>query len=162
MYNTPDVVNRTLGNRTQSLDWVRLGSVIERKRTHKKILPMERSVIEHNRTKSNINEPLNNQKHKPVSSSLKQNVVRSNKLFIGFYFKYEYNRHDVSSVVVPSQFKDLFVPTEKKSLILNTRSSVSTTFVSIETERKSFSRIGAKLWNEIPTQLRALPKLIFN
>ena len=32
----------------------------------------------------------------------------------------------------------------------------------LEIERKSFSRIaGAKLWNEIPTKLRTLPKLIF-
>ena len=30
----------------------------------------------------------------------------------------------------------------------------------LEIERKSFSRIGAKLWNEIPTKLRTLPKLI--
>ena len=33
----PDVVNRTFGNRTQSLDWVRLGSVIELNRTHKNV-----------------------------------------------------------------------------------------------------------------------------
>ena len=31
----------------------------------------------------------------------------------------------------------------------------------LEIERKSFSRIGAKLWNEKPTKLRTLPKLIF-
>ena len=30
-----------------------------------------------------------------------------------------------------------------------------------EIERKSFSRIGAKLWNEIPTKLRELPKATF-
>ena len=31
----------------------------------------------------------------------------------------------------------------------------------LEIERKSFSRIGAKLWNDIPTKLRTLPELIF-
>ena len=41
-----------------------------------------------------------------------------------------------------------------------------TTFINIKKsklviERKSFSRIGAKLWNEIPTKLRTLPQLIF-
>ena len=33
----PDVVNRTFGNRTQLLDWVRLDSVIELNRTHKNV-----------------------------------------------------------------------------------------------------------------------------
>ena len=40
-----------------------------------------------------------------------------------------------------------------------------TTFIlkknKLEIERKSFSRIGAKLWNEMLTKLRTLPKLIF-
>ena len=31
----------------------------------------------------------------------------------------------------------------------------------LEIERKSFSRIGAKLCNDIPTKLRTLPELIF-
>ena len=36
-----------------------------------------------------------------------------------------------------------------------------TTFtLKLEIERKSFSRIGAKLWNEKPTKLRTLPKVI--
>ena len=33
----PDVVNRTFGNQTQLLDWVRLDSVIELNRTHKNV-----------------------------------------------------------------------------------------------------------------------------
>ena len=47
LHYEPDVVNRT-----QSLDWVRLGSVIKLNRTHKKILRIECSVIEqfNNRT----------------------------------------------------------------------------------------------------------------
>ena len=60
--------------------------------------------------------------------------------------------------------KDLFVPT---TIIhsYNTRASVSKNFYiqksNTEIKRKSFSRIGAKLWNEIPTKLRALPKATF-
>ena len=44
-------------------------------------------------------------------------------------------------------------------------SSVSNNFYikksKLEIERTSFSRVGAKLCNEIPTKLRTLPKLIF-
>ena len=81
--NTPDVVNRTFGNRTQSNPIARLGAVIELNRTHKKILPIERNgmfgnrtvqqsnIIELNRTYSNTN----NQKHEAVSSGLKQSVA---------------------------------------------------------------------------------------
>ena len=72
--------------------------------------------------------------------------------------------HDVSNDVIPSRLKDLFIPTVKIHSY-NTRSLVSNTFYikasRLEIERKSFSRIGAKLWNEIPTKLQALPKLIF-
>ena len=66
--------------------------------------------------------------------------------------------------VIPSQLKDLFIPAAKIHSY-NTRSSVSNNFyikkAKLEIERKSFSRIGAKLWNEIPTKLWTLPKLIF-
>ena len=72
--------------------------------------------------------------------------------------------HDVNNDVIPSQLKDLFIPTAKIHSY-NTRSSVSNNFYikksKLEIERKSFSRIGAKLWNEIPTKYRTLPKLIF-
>ena len=72
--------------------------------------------------------------------------------------------HDVSNDVIPSQLKDLFIPTVKIHSY-NTRSSVSDNFYikksNLEVKRKSFSVIGAKLWNEIPTKLRTLPKLIF-
>ena len=48
----------------------------------------------------------------------------------------------------------------------NTRSSTSRNFYiqksSLEIQKKSFSRIGAKLWNEIPTKLRDLPKRTFS
>ena len=72
--------------------------------------------------------------------------------------------HDVSNDLVPSNLNDLFVPTAKIHSH-NTQASVSKNFYiqksNAEIKRKSFSRIGAKLWNEIPTNLRALPKAIF-
>ena len=72
--------------------------------------------------------------------------------------------HDVSNDLVPPNPKDLFIPTAKIHSY-NTRASASKNFYiqksNIEIKRKSFSRIGAKLWNEIPTKLRALPKAIF-
>ena len=72
--------------------------------------------------------------------------------------------HDVSNDFVPSTQKDMFIPTAKIHSY-NTRASVSNNFYiqksNIEIKRKSFSRIGAKLWNEMPTKLRALPKAIF-
>ena len=72
--------------------------------------------------------------------------------------------HDVSNDVIPSQLKDLFIPTVKIHSY-NTRYSVSDNFYikksNLEVKRKSFSVIGAKLWNEIPKKLRTLPKLIF-
>ena len=60
--------------------------------------------------------------------------------------------HDVSNDLVLSSLKDLFVPILRKSIL---------TIHEPEIKRKSFSRIGAKLWNEIPTKSRALPKAIF-
>ena len=72
--------------------------------------------------------------------------------------------HDVSNDLVPSNLKDLFVPTAKIHSH-NTRASVSKNFYiqksNTEIQRKSVSRIGAQLWNEIPTKLRALPKATF-
>ena len=72
--------------------------------------------------------------------------------------------HDVSNDLVPSNLKDLFVPTAKIHSH-NTRASVSKNFYiqisNTEIQRKSVSRIGAKLWNETPTKLRALPKATF-
>ena len=86
-------------------------------------------------------------------------------LFTFFYYKLlAETMHDVSNGVIPSQLKDLFFPTIKIHTY-NTRSSVSNNSYikksKVEIERKSFSRIGTKLWNEIPTKLRTLPKLNF-
>ena len=69
--------------------------------------------------------------------------------------------HDVSNDLMLSNLKDLFVPAAKIHSY-NTQASVSRNFYiqksNTEIQRKSLSRIGAKLWNEIPTKLRALPK----
>ena len=69
--------------------------------------------------------------------------------------------HNVSNDLVQPNIKDLFIPTAKIHSY-NTRASASKNFYiqksNIEIKRKSFLRIGAKLWNEIPTKLRALPK----
>ena len=56
--------------------------------------------------------------------------------------------HDVNNDLIPSQLKDLFIPTTKVHLY-NTQSSVSSNFYikksKLEIERKSFSRTGAKV-----------------
>ena len=60
--------------------------------------------------------------------------------------------HDVSNDLVPSNLKDLFIPTAKIHSY-DTRGSVSKNFYihksNTEIKRKSFSRTGTKLWNEI-------------
>ena len=47
----------------------------------------------------------------------------------------------------------------------NTRSSVSNNFYTqssrLSIQANSFSRIGTKIWNEMPTSLRKLPKNVF-
>ena len=92
--------------------------------------------------------------------------LRAQNLPINFlYYKLlAETMHDVSNGVIPSQLKDLFIPTVNIHAY-NTRSSASNNFYikksKLEIEGKSFLRVSAKLWNEIPTKLRTLPKLIF-
>ena len=65
--------------------------------------------------------------------------------------------HDISNDLVPSNLKEVFLPTAKVHLY-NTRSSASKNFFikksRLEIKRNSFSRFGARLWNELPTKLR--------
>ena len=72
--------------------------------------------------------------------------------------------HDVSNNVVPLNIKNLFQLTSSVHRY-NTRSSTSQNYYlkrsNLEIQRKSFSRIGAKLWNEIPASIRNLPKHLF-
>ena len=72
--------------------------------------------------------------------------------------------HDVSNDLVPSNLQDLFLPTAKVHSY-NTRSSASNNFFinksRLEIKRKSFSRVGVRLWNELPTKLRKQPQTKF-
>ena len=72
--------------------------------------------------------------------------------------------HDVSNDRVPPNRKDSFLP-PKKVHSYNTRSLVSNNFYilrpKLEIKRQSFSRASVKLWNELPTKFRVLPKTLF-
>ena len=72
--------------------------------------------------------------------------------------------HDISNDLVPSNLKEVFLPTAKVHSY-NTRSSASKNFFikksRLEIKRNSFSRVGARLWNELPTKLRMQPKIKF-
>ena len=70
--------------------------------------------------------------------------------------------HDISNDLVLSNLK-AFLPTAKVHSY-HTRSSASKNFFikksRLEIKRNSFSRVGAQLWNELPTKLRMQPKII--
>ena len=74
---------------------------------------------------------------------------------------------DVSNNLVPINIQELFLP---PSCVYSygTRSSTSQNFYrkksNLEIKKTPFLRLGAKLWNEIPTKLRTLlkHKLKFN
>ena len=73
--------------------------------------------------------------------------------------------HDVNNNLVPSNLKDIFFPTAKVHSY-NTRSSASNNFyiqiLRLEIMCKSFCRVGARLWNELPTKLRMQPKIRYS
>ena len=68
---------------------------------------------------------------------------------------------DVSNNLVPTNIQELFLPLSHVHLY-DTRSFTSQNFYrkksNLEIKKNSFSRLGAKLWNEIPTKLRTLSK----
>ena len=73
--------------------------------------------------------------------------------------------HDVNNDVIPSQLKDLFIPTAKIHSY-NTQSSLSNNFYitknqNLKLNENRFQELVQKFRNEIPTKLRTLPKLIF-
>ena len=72
--------------------------------------------------------------------------------------------HDVSTASAPINICNLFTKTSRVHSY-NTRSSTSDNFYikasRLEIQNNAFSRIGAKLWNEIPSSLRELPKKLF-
>ena len=69
--------------------------------------------------------------------------------------------HDVHNNSVPSGILNLFQKTSSCHSY-NTRASASRNFYvnnsNLELYKLSFSRFGAKLWNEIPCHIRHLPK----
>ena len=69
--------------------------------------------------------------------------------------------HDVSSKTAPIHIVNLFQNTSSVHSY-STRSSTSGNFYinksNLEIQRKSFSRIGPKWWNEIPLSIITLPK----
>ena len=70
---------------------------------------------------------------------------------------------DVSNNLVPTNIQELFLPLSRVHSY-GTRSSTSQSFyikksnLEIQIKKNSFSRLGAKLWGEIPTKLRPLSK----
>ena len=72
--------------------------------------------------------------------------------------------HDVSTASAPINIRNLFTKTCSVHSY-NTRSSTSDNFYikasRLEIQKNAFSRIGAKIWNEIPNSLRELPKKSF-
>ena len=73
--------------------------------------------------------------------------------------------HDVSNYLVPQNIQDLFLPTSRVHSC-NTRSATSHNFYvktsKLEIPKYGSSRTGAKLWNEIPTNIHKLRKDKFN
>ena len=71
---------------------------------------------------------------------------------------------DVSNNVVPTNIQELFLPLSRVHSY-NTRSSKSQNFYVMKSNREiqknSFSRIDAKLWNHLPTEIRTSPKQKF-
>ena len=66
--------------------------------------------------------------------------------------------HDVNTASTPINIRNLFTKTTRVHSY-NTRSSTSDNFyIKPLRQKNAFSRVGAKLWNEIPSSLRELPK----
>ena len=72
--------------------------------------------------------------------------------------------HDIHNKSAPRNIQNLF-KTTNDSHTYNTRSSKSLKFLyqssRLEIQKNAFSRIGVKLWNEMPLFLREKPKRIF-
>ena len=72
--------------------------------------------------------------------------------------------YDVRHEKAPTNILDLFIDT-KSIHSYNTRSSASRNFYikqsKLQIQLKAFSRLGARIWNEIPASLKAKPKRIF-
>ena len=86
------------------------------------------------------------------------NVLTSNFLY---YQTISNLMHDVHNNIVPSGILNTFQKTSS-CVYYNTRASASGNFYvnssDLELHKLSFSRFGTKLWNEIPCNIRHLPK----
>ena len=72
--------------------------------------------------------------------------------------------HDVANQIAPSNISDLFIKTSHVNSY-NMRSSTSYNyyqkFSRFEVQNKAFSRIGPRLWNELPACMQSLPMKTF-
>ena len=72
--------------------------------------------------------------------------------------------HDVANQIAPSNILDLFIKTSYVHSY-NTRSSTSQIyyqkFSRLKVQNKAFSRLGPRLWNELPARMRSLPVKTF-
>ena len=72
--------------------------------------------------------------------------------------------HDVANQIAPSNILDLFIKTSHVHSY-NTRSSTSQNyyqkFSRLEVQNKAFSRVGPRLWNELPARMPSLPMKTF-
>ena len=71
---------------------------------------------------------------------------------------------DFRNALTPSNICNLFTNTTTIHSY-NTRSATSNNFYikrsRLEIQKRAFSRMGAKLWNEMPASLKKLPKNLF-
>ena len=69
--------------------------------------------------------------------------------------------HDVRNLKVPNNILNIFSDTASIHSC-NTRSSSANKFYikksRLEIQKGAFSRVGAKVWNQMPASLRELPK----
>ena len=72
--------------------------------------------------------------------------------------------HDINNIIAPVNISNLFVSTSSVHYY-NTRSSTSRNYYikksRLQLRKHAFSSVGAKLWNEIPNQIRHLTKKAF-
>ena len=71
--------------------------------------------------------------------------------------------YNINSINAPINMLNLFKKTSSIHLY-NTRSTSGNLYVQnyrLEMQKRSFSRLGVRLWNEIPCHMRDLPKKMF-
>ena len=72
--------------------------------------------------------------------------------------------HDMRNRKVPSKILNLFSDTTSIHSYKTRSSSANKFYIKksrIEIQERAFSRVGAKIWNEMPASLRELPKKHF-